>query len=125
MQQILKTIVLVTLMVCSLFAAEVKFGVYTSDKASVMYKKFKPIVDYLEEDAKANGVDMQITLKIYPTYEGAINGIVKGEYDFARFGPASYIMAKEQNDGISLLAMEQNKGKKHLMVFLLQEKIQR
>lgn len=74
----------------------ITFGVYTSDKASVMYQKFKPILEYLENEAKNNGAEISIKLKIYPSYESALKGIVKGEYDFARFGPASYILAQDK-----------------------------
>jgi len=95
-----------------IFANEIKFGIYTSDKPSDMYKKFKSVINYLEKDLKHNGIDTKIKLKIYSTYDAAIDGLAKGEYDFARFGPASYILAKEKNNNIKLLVMEINKGKK-------------
>lgn len=94
------------------YANDIKFGVYTSDQPTVMYQKFKPIIDYLENNLKNNGINKKIKLKIYPTYESAIEGLVKGEYDFARFGPASYILAKEKNPNVKLLVQEINKGKK-------------
>lgn len=94
------------------FSNEIKFGIYTSDKPSDMYKKFKSVINYLEKDLKSNGIEAKIKLKIYPTYDAAIDGLAKGEYDFARFGPASYILAKEKNKNIKLLVMEINKGKK-------------
>ena len=93
-------------------ATELKFGVYTSDKASVMYKKFKPIINYLEKNLKEKGIDTKVRLKIYPTYESAIDGLANGEYDFGRFGPASYILTKEKNPNVKLLVMEHKKGKK-------------
>ncbi len=96
----------------SVNAADIKFGIYTSDKPSAMYKKFKPVIKYLEKELKKNGLEHKIGLKIYPSYEKAINGLAKGEFHFARFGPASYILAKEKNKNIKLLAMEINKGKK-------------
>ena len=107
-------ITILILLISSLFlnANELKFGIYTSDKPSVMYKKFKPIINYLESDLQKNGLDYKISLKIYPSYEEAINGLVNSEYDFARFGPASYILAKERNENIKLLAMEISKAKK-------------
>lgn len=95
-----------------LVAEDLTFGVYTSEQPSVMYKKFKPVIDYLENDLKKNGIDKEIKLKIYPTYEKAIEGLVNSEYDFARFGPASYILAKEKNENIKLLVMEIHKGEK-------------
>ncbi|MDM8536478.1 PhnD/SsuA/transferrin family substrate-binding protein, partial [Desulfobacterales bacterium HSG17] len=39
--------------------------------------------------------------------------LAKGDCDFARFGPASYILAKEKNKDIRLLAMEHKKGRKN------------
>lgn len=98
--------------VTNIYAVDIKFGIYTSDKASVMYKQFKPIIDYLEEDAKKQDMNLKIDIKIYPSYESALEGIVKGHYDFARFGPASYILAKQRNNNIRLLVMEEQKGKK-------------
>ena len=95
-----------------IFANDVKFGIYTSDKPSDMYKKFRSVINYLEKDLKDKGIDITIKLKIYSTYDAAIDGLAKGEYDFARFGPASYILAKEKNNNIKLLVMEINKGKK-------------
>lgn len=110
----MKKFLLVILMFSFIFinAKELKFGVYTSDKPSVMYKKFKPVINYLEKDLNANGFNYKVSLKIYPTYDKAIDGLIKGEYDFARFGPASYILAKDKNKDIKLLVMEINKGKK-------------
>jgi phosphonate transport system substrate-binding protein len=96
----------------TIYATNIKFGVYTSDKASVMYKQFKPITKYLEKDAKEQGINLKVSIKIYPSYESALEGIVKGDYDFARFGPASYILAKQKNPNIKLLVMEEKKGKK-------------
>ena len=96
----------------NIYALNLKFGIYTSDKASVMYKQFKPIIDYLEKDAKKQNIDLDISIKIYSSYESALEGIIKGDYDFARFGPASYILAKERNKDIRLLVMEEQKGSK-------------
>lgn len=108
-----KLLLIFTLFLSTLFASEnIKFGIYTSDKPSDMYKKFKTVINYLEKDLKDKGIDSKISLKIYPTYDAAIDGLAKGEYDFARFGPASYIIAKQKNENIKLLVMEINKGKK-------------
>lgn len=108
-----KLLLIFALLYTTLFATEnIKFGIYTSDKPSDMYKKFKSVIKYLEKDLKTKGIDAKISLKIYPTYDAAIDGLANGEYDFARFGPASYILAKQKNENIKLLVMEINKGKK-------------
>lgn len=119
----MKLLLTMLLLVSTLFASnELKFGIYTSDKASDMYKKFKPVIDYLEDSFQSNGINKKIKLKIYPTYEGAIDGLVKGEYDFARFGPASYILAKEKNENIKLLVQEIKKNQKRFNgVFIVKE----
>jgi phosphonate transport system substrate-binding protein len=49
---------------------------------------------------------------VLSSYEKGIKALVDGELDFARFGPASYILSQQQNPGISILAMESKKGKK-------------
>ncbi|MDM8541550.1 phosphate/phosphite/phosphonate ABC transporter substrate-binding protein [Desulfococcaceae bacterium HSG9] len=88
------------------------FGVYTSDKPTVMYQKFKSIIDYLQEELQDKGAPTEIKIKIYPAYEAAIDGLAAREYDFARFGPASYIIAKRRAPNIKLLVMEHKKLKK-------------
>lgn len=92
--------------------AQIVFGIYTSDKPSSMYRNFSPIVDYLEKRLEEAGLPTEIRIKIYPTYSGAIDGLVNGEYDFGRFGPSSYILARRRNQGIRLLCMEHKRGKK-------------
>ena len=91
---------------------ELTFGVYSSDKATVMYKMFIPIVRQLQESAEAKlDCPVDIFIKIFRTYDEGIDALVKGQVDFVRFGPASYILAKAQNPDISLLAMEAKNGK--------------
>ena len=89
------------------------FGVYTSDKPSEMYKKFRPLLKYLENTASGTlKKKTKIKLRIFKSYEGALNALVEGKVDFVRFGPASYILAKDRNPGISILAAELNNDKK-------------
>lgn len=89
------------------------FGVYQSDKATAMYRQFIPVIECLEgrlKDALGRPVDMQ--LKIFKTYDEAIDALVAGQVDFVRFGPASYVTAKARNPDVALLAMEAEKGEK-------------
>lgn len=89
-------------------------GVYQSDKATTMHKKFKPVLNYLgvylTQRLKR---PVALRLRIYKEYQEANDALVNGEIDFSRFGPASYVQAKARNPGISLLAMEQRKGKNY------------
>lgn len=92
----------------------ITFGVYQSDKPSIMLMKFHPVLKHLESRISTYmGSPVKVSLKIFNTYENAQTALVNGEVDFVRFGPASYIYAKEQNPGIQLLAMENRKNSKH------------
>jgi len=93
-------------------AQTITFGVYTSDKPTEMYRKFGPIVQYLQGRLIKNKQDAQIKIKIYPSYTAAIDALVDGDCDFVRFGPASYITAKDRNSKVRLLVMEHKKNVK-------------
>ncbi len=87
------------------------FGVYQSDRATVMYRKMTPVLEALQdplEQLLQQPVDIHLT--IFKDYESGIKALVDGDVDFVRFGPASYILAEKQNPNITLLAMEQRKG---------------
>lgn len=89
------------------------FGVYQTDKASVMYRQFTPIIKQLENELqeRANR-SARIHVVIFKTYSEANDALVAGEVDFVRFGPASYVIAKNREPGLSLLAMEQKDGER-------------
>ena len=111
-----------TLLIGPVYAETITFGVYTSDKPTAMYRKFMPILDYLEDRLGRDGLNVSIKIKIYPSYSTALDAIVNAEVDFARFGPASYILAKERNRDIRLLAMEHKKNQKRFYgIFIVPE----
>ena len=88
------------------------FGVYTSDKPSEMYKKFKPMLRYIEDEIADRIEDApQIKLKIYSTYKLALKAFINDEVDFVRFGPASYVIAKQKNPDVRLLAIEEKRDR--------------
>jgi len=89
------------------------FGVYASDKASTVYQKFSPTIKYLSKDlSRRLKRNIRVKLKIFKSYQQAQQAIIRGDIDFARFGPASYITVKNKNPAIQLLLMENKKGKK-------------
>lgn len=88
------------------------FGVYAHVRSIVIHKKFSALSRYLEHSLAEQGINRQVHLKIYNTYPQAIDALASGEVDFARYGPVSYILARRKNQGIRLLAMESNAGKK-------------
>ena len=89
------------------------FGTYASDKPTTMVKKFRPILNVLEQELEALTAEkVKIKLHIARNYQIGLENIISGKVDIARLGPASYIKAKERSEGIQLLVMESNKGKK-------------
>lgn len=92
------------------------FGAYTSEKPSAMVQRLRPS---LNEVAKAMseilGEDIKIKTEIVRTYEDGVARIVDGKVDFMRLGPASYVVAKGQNPGLEVLAMESKRGQKQNM----------
>jgi len=89
------------------------FGVYTSDKATTLVKKFRPAINALEQSMSTTlGQPVSIKMHIAKSYEEGISAIVRGSVDFSRLGPASYIEAKRANPDLVLLAMEATDGQK-------------
>lgn len=108
---------------CGLLAASVpaqqqqplvlKFGAYSYKKPTDVYKEFEPVLQVLQPAvARAVGRPAQIELKITKTYEECLEAFVRGEVDFVRFGPASYVLAKKRAPDVKLLAVEEEDGKK-------------
>jgi len=94
-------------------ALELTFGVYTSDKPSQMVRTFRPVLNRLEVILSERlSEPVTIRMQVASDYEKGIEQLVSGEVDFVRFGPASYVLAKERNPGIAILAMESKKGEK-------------
>ena len=92
---------------------DLTFGLYLTDKPTTVFAKFKPIIDHLEMDlSKRLHRQVKISLRLSKTYDAAITALVTGEVDFVRFGPASYVIAKDRNKKLQLLAMELRDGKK-------------
>lgn len=83
-------------------------GVYTSDRATEMYKTFTPLL----EAASASLTQqlhrpVDVELVISRTYNAAQEQLASGGVDIARFGPASYVLTKEKAPGISIIAVEE------------------
>jgi phosphonate transport system substrate-binding protein len=97
-------------------AVELKFGIYTSERATEMYRSFAPVIADLKNRATAHyGKPVTIDLQIYKTYEECFDAFLAGHVDFARIGPASYVLARERCPQIQLLALEEDEGKKHVL----------
>jgi phosphonate transport system substrate-binding protein len=78
-----------------------------------MYRSFTPVLESLMASMETRlGRPVDIKLTIFKSYEDGIESLVKGDVDFVRFGPASYITAKAKQPGIELIAMETESGDK-------------
>ncbi len=94
-------------------SVDLTFGVYATDLPTVVYRQFLPMLEVVQTElAKSLGGAASIELRIFKTYDGALDALVRGDVDFVRFGPAPYILAKARQPQISLLAMEDNDGAK-------------
>lgn len=87
------------------------FGVYTSEKPTEIFKRWCPILD----DASKHLSDklrhqIKLELVIHKTYEETVDLLIKGEIDFARLAPASYIFAKKGDPDIEIVGKELKKG---------------
>jgi len=89
------------------------FGTYAADKPTETVRKYGPFLAFLSRELSEE-LDYPVTIrmKIDKEYDAAIENLASGAVDFARFGPASYVAAKQKNPDISILAMESKKGKK-------------
>ena len=92
---------------------QLRFGVYTSDKPTTMVKMFRPVLNALELHLSNKlGEKVAISLQVASTYDIGVDDLVSGRVDFARMGPASYILSQQRNPKIRLLAIESKKGNK-------------
>jgi phosphonate transport system substrate-binding protein len=56
------------------------------------------------------GEEVAIKTQVMSGYKKGLESLVIGEVDFARLGPASYVMGKRENPDITLLSLESEKG---------------
>lgn len=82
-------------------------GLYSFKKPTEVYKQFQPVAVALSQSLTAQlQRKATVELQIVKTYEECLAGFVAGKIDIVRFGPASYVLAKQQCAGIELLAAE-------------------
>lgn len=92
---------------------QLTFGLYASDKPSTMVRQFRPALDILEKRLTALlSEPVRIRTNVAKSYDNGMADLLRGTVDFARFGPASYILAKEQEPNLSILAIETEEGQK-------------
>ena len=90
-------------------AHRLRFGLYTFLKPSAMAEMFAPLLVDLEKSMAARlRRTVHIDCVIYRSYSKGHEGLLSGEVDFMRMGPASYVLMKASQAGTSLLAAQEN-----------------
>lgn len=89
------------------------FGIYATNKPITLDQQFKPLINSIENIvAKKVGEDVDIYTHAEYTYEDSINNLIKEKVDFARLDATAYVIAKQLNPAIRIIAAESIKGKK-------------
>jgi phosphonate transport system substrate-binding protein len=110
----LRLLIVLTLPLAAGAEDTLDFGLYTSDKPTDMVRLFQPVIRALEDNlAAAVGHPVKIRIQVAKSYELGVDNLTTGRVDFARFGPASYVMAKQSEPNLRIITMEQKKGKKY------------
>lgn len=88
------------------------FGSYTSEDANELIKQVRPALDVVARGLSEElGHPVTIRIEIARSYEEGVKLIVLRRVDFMRLGAASYVTARENDPGISLLVVESMGGK--------------
>jgi len=102
---------------CALFATvattlaqepvRLSLGLYSFKKPTEVYKQFQPVAvalsKLLTEQMKQPA---KLELQIVQTYEECLEQFIAGKIDIVRFGPSSYVLARQKCKGVELLAAE-------------------
>lgn len=96
---------------------ELLFGSVAMDIPAVMYKRLKPLTDYL-----SHTLQRPVSLKLSPNMGGAINEVSTGAVQLTYLTPVAYIKAHEKG-GAQLVAktVTNGKGSFNLMIVVKQD----
>ncbi len=84
---------------------QITFGMYEYISANKIMEKFDPLLAHCERE-----LGVRINVAVYDSYSIGREALRRGIVDFARFGPVSYVLAKEEDPGITILAIEERDG---------------
>ncbi|MFO1076263.1 MAG: PhnD/SsuA/transferrin family substrate-binding protein [Planctomycetota bacterium] len=86
----------------------VTLGVYSFKRPTDVYRDFLPATDALSKAlTSARQEPVLVELRVFKTYDECIDALVADRVDFVRFGPASYVTARQRNPKVKLLAVEE------------------
>lgn len=114
-RRLLGSLLLLVLLCTAFGPADAKItvvlGLYPEEKPSNTIEAFRPALNAVADRMTARlGEEVVIRIQMSSDYVTALNALVAGEVDFARLGPASYVMGKTAEPGLELLAMENSHG---------------
>lgn len=89
-----------------------RFASYATERPSEELRKMEPFQKDLEQGLRARGVVAKVDVRIYPTYDEAVEAFHQGQVDFSRFGPVNYVRVKQKSSKSVLLACESHEGSK-------------
>lgn len=89
-----------------------RFASYATERPSEELRKMEPFQKEVERGLREKGVTAKVEVRIYPTYDEAIQALHLGEVDFSRLGPVNYVLAKQKTPKLILLACEGHGGDK-------------
>ena len=112
---LLRPLLLLALLSAGPVSAQAKvslvLGLYPSEKPRNMVEALRPTLNAVADKLEAQlGEEVEIRIQMLSDYVTALNALVAGEVDFARLGPASYVLGKKEQPGLELLAMENSHG---------------
>ena len=88
------------------------FGLHAEQNPSKMFGKYKPMLSHLGEQVSRHlDRPVKFKLRLVESPEAAVKGLIAGKLHIARLDPAAYVLAKDSDDGVHLLAKELDKGR--------------
>lgn len=85
----------------------ITLGLYSFKRATEVHRQFKPVAQALSRSLAANlERPATVELMVLKDYEDCLDAFLLGEIDMVRFGPASYVLAKQRDPKVELLAAE-------------------
>jgi len=88
------------------------FGAYTVEKPQAIVDGHKPLLNYLmQQMSKELGRPVRIQFRVFQSYDAGRKALVTDYVDLMSLGAASFVLAKEENPKIQLLAIEEESGK--------------
>jgi phosphonate transport system substrate-binding protein len=92
---------------------QLSLAIYSFKQRTEVWRQFQPVAVELSRLMTAQlGKSVVVELNVLKTYEDCLEQFVAGRVDMVRFGPSSYVLAKQRCPGVHLLAAEREDSRK-------------